>query len=1159
MSLPMNFKKSLGISSESDTNDIASARPQLLQYVNLQLIASGQPHAADSSDSRFAEMARGLLDQHRAQTRLLSDHRCPVDKRIETFLEQYFGDLNLQDPIRLPPHTLIVDRHGMARELALPADCDEYKSDIIKSYRVRNGVLHNPRHDRRTTKGTFHVAEGGLPIPHEKRAVPKHVFAELLRRAFQPPEELLRLPFTSRQEDQASCFVSLLLRPTVCPEVEGFTPAKSMEVRFFAPGSLVSNLDFVESIFGNAGDPHIPENDAGLDVIHWTGHTGAVILAPHLEKVTKQEVGLPHFDEATDRQRRDEMCWREPDELYNNGSPFKLTCRDASGVIITLISDNYFGYCKKEVKTQISYAANLSGNYEEEHAGGVVAFPSYNLGDEFQFNSSRHNGRTFNDVVKDYRSQINVHEEGYAEDREYPDLIYVREDARADILRQQIIWEHEGAEQSIPLLPGKVYMGPSGYRLRMEKHPASPTWRLIGTIAEGVLCHKPCTVSGGGKSEISKSIRDYMHFGPFFVADIDQDAKLINEIFARNYQDRWKIAPDYTEYATRSVLDPKRSLGSVIKLLTPSPEYNEKYNSWLKSIPANVYAMVFIIKRLYSAEWGDQWRDHFGVDVINGESGHELKYRDRRLVASYLKVGLIEPQAWRTFKLRQDFIASEKQQAEDDISASVVVPASRLKHLAASSEAKSYKFVTNCEYRFFQRPDDAIHRGVDKQAEFDLSQPGNFISNFEPLTLNQVSEMAKYVVDFDAFSQPMQDLLTDVQQQQDGYVVCSANPRQVGGKPTRNPRYLQVRPDLVKPFDSYVAHMGTRLYRAVPAEAPVPMPVGAVLMGRRNNPPNRAQGIRGLAVYNPIHYQELPELFMDVITSLTGRSPSTTGFGSEGALTKGPFNALRMTADLNAALVSSILTGLGGFSTAAGHIGPNVRVDHDISLLIPEVWCRMSAEERTPEYLIKNRLLEPVKDFQHNGQTIPAGRLGYRITGRFVRWFLARVFDNPNKLFDESILRPEQQDLDAFADGVLYIADAQQQVAQQYLDDGSIEEACPPLRAILTIMAQGSFEGKTERADEIRQMFTYDALIQSDWYQQRLESRQQRDIKLWSRHVDYLSQFNTNPHNVEVVKRMDLTGRETIAKAELTTVKSPDYIASLKGTLGADYDWIEAS
>ena len=59
-----------------------------------------------------------------------------------------------------------------------------------------------------------------------------------------------------------------------------------METRFFAPGNLVSNLDFVETIFGNGGDPFLPENDAGLDVDHWSGHTGCVILAPHLIRVT---------------------------------------------------------------------------------------------------------------------------------------------------------------------------------------------------------------------------------------------------------------------------------------------------------------------------------------------------------------------------------------------------------------------------------------------------------------------------------------------------------------------------------------------------------------------------------------------------------------------------------------------------------------------------------------------------------------------------------------------------------------------------------------------------------------------------------------------------------------------------------------------------------
>ena len=79
--------------------------------------------------------------------------------------------------------------------------------------------------------------------------------------------------------------VSMLLRPTVCPEVKGVISKKSLEVRFFAPGTLVSNLDFVENIFGNAGNPNLAHNDAALDPEHWTGHTGCIILAPQLLKL----------------------------------------------------------------------------------------------------------------------------------------------------------------------------------------------------------------------------------------------------------------------------------------------------------------------------------------------------------------------------------------------------------------------------------------------------------------------------------------------------------------------------------------------------------------------------------------------------------------------------------------------------------------------------------------------------------------------------------------------------------------------------------------------------------------------------------------------------------------------------------------------------------
>ena len=142
----------------------------------------------------------------------------------------------------------------------------------------------------------------------------------------------------------------MLLRPTVCPEVTGVIAKKSLEVRFFFSGKFVRNLDFFESIFGNAGDPNLAQNDAALDTEHWTGHTGCIVLAPQLLKLKKKDVGLPHFNDATERQKKDGMYWKDANEFYNDGSAFKITCRDDRGVVITLIADNFYGYTKKEIK-----------------------------------------------------------------------------------------------------------------------------------------------------------------------------------------------------------------------------------------------------------------------------------------------------------------------------------------------------------------------------------------------------------------------------------------------------------------------------------------------------------------------------------------------------------------------------------------------------------------------------------------------------------------------------------------------------------------------------------------------------------------------------------------------------------------------------------------
>jgi hypothetical protein len=291
---------------------------------------------------------------------------------------------------------------------------------------------------------------------------------------------------------------------------------------------------------------------------------------------------------------------------------------------------------------------------------------------------------------------------------------------------------------------------------------------------------------------------------------------------------------------------------------------------------------------------------------------------------------------------------------------------------------------------------------------------------------------------------------------------------------------------------------------------------------------------------------------MDYICSVTGKSPSTTGAGTEGALTKGPFNALCATADLNNALVSMVLTGYAGFSSAAGWIGPHYRFDHDISLLVPELWCRLFPQERDPNRLIAEGCLEQVADFDHQGRRVLASRLGYRITAKFVHTFFGRVFDNPGTVFSEEILRPEVQDVGVFADGVDNIVDAQKRVALAYFKDASVEDACPPVKALLHIMAHGHFEGKDAHHPEVRALFTREALLSSDWYAERLRVKQERDVELWTRHVRSLGEFLARPGHKDEAMRLGIEERLGLAKRELERVSSQDYVKSLAGTIGAD-------
>ncbi|MES2574441.1 MAG: hypothetical protein V4572_05835 [Bacteroidota bacterium] len=1143
---------------------IKQSRKDTVQYINLQLASLGQPIYQDDEklgesfcNPKFQELTNGLIKSFREKSRLLSSHLSPADTRIQNFLNDYLKDVKFDKSYTLPNDTLVLTQSGHARELSLPPNGSTFKGEDVTSYRIKQGILNNPTNDKRTTVGTFHIVESNLPVPLDKKEVPRIAFAHFLNSAFSPPDDLKILPFTSNQEEKARLMVSMLLRPMVCPEVKGVISRKSMEVRFFAPASLVSNLDFVESIFGNAGDPGLAQNDAALDTEHWTGHTGCIILAPQLKLLKKKDIGLPHFDQATERQRREGMCWKDENELYNNGGAFKVTCRDDRGVVVTIIADNYYGYSKKEIKTQISYSANLFGLVEEEHSGGAIAYPRGVMGDIVDgtsFSDKFREQYTFEEVKSFLGDRIDLKDGNYAVDKKYPNLVYIPENAYINTNTNSITWTYNNAEQKLILSPHKTYVHPTGNKFKLEKHNAIALWRIVKTAPEGVFCHKPCTVSGGGKSEISKSMQNAITYSAFNILDIEEDFKKADEIIEYNYSKRWKNY-DPTLAPSRSFLDKKRTLGSAVKLLTPSKNNSDEFNEFIKNIPVHIRSLVLFVKRLYRQDNSTlNWKDCMSVEIINGKNGTGLQYNNTPVVGSYVRIGFNQKGTWLLNKLRSDFSASQKIQMEDDISASITLPRNQFKNLNEEYTNKSFKVVANCEAHLFQRPDEAIIRGYDKGAEFDIVSNNVFLTNYELLRKKDAIEIFEDTINYDKYTQPVKDLILSIvnSPNDEEYFSLPSHTRIVDGEPTKNPRYLEPNIFINETEASYLGEVGVRLFRKIKSEDPVINVVNAVLPGRRNNPVDKKAGIRPLAVYNPIHYQETPELFMDFICSLTGKSPSTTGAGSEGALTKSPFNMLIPTTDLNNALLSHILTESNAFSTAAGYVGGENKVDHDISLLIPEIWARLVPEDRDPKALIANGSLEKIDDFEYEGKKVLASRLGYRITSTFSLRCLNRLFDEPNAVFNEKMLKPELQGIEAYVDGIANIVEAQQKVALSYFEDGSIDSAIAPLKILLHMMAYGNYQGKEMSDPELRSFFERDYVINSDWYKERLKLKQQKDISFYTNQISYLERFISNTDNKALVTEMDLNTRLQNVKGLLATASSSEYINSLEGTIGAD-------
>ena len=77
-------------------------------------------------------------------------------------------------------------------------------------------------------------------------------------------------------------------------------------------------------------------------------------------------------------------------------------------------------------------------------------------------------------------------------------------------------------------------------------------------------------------------------------------------------------------------------------------------------------------------------------------------------------------------------------------------------------------------------------------------------------------------------------------------------------------------------------------------------------------------------------------------------------------------------------------------------------------------------------------------------------------------------------------------------------------------------------------------------------------MLTSPWYQERLRTKQARDIDLWQRNVRSLSEFLALPGHHEEADRLGIPQRLEDAQIELERVKSPAYLRDLQGSIGAD-------
>jgi len=150
-------------------------------------------------------------------------------------------------------------------------------------------------------------------------------------------------------------------------------------------------------------------------------------------------------------------------------------------------------------------------------------------------------------------------------------------------------------------------------------------------------------------------------------------------------------------------------------------------------------------------------------------------------------------------------------------------------------------------------------------------------------------------------------------------------------------------------------------------------------------------------------------------------------------------------------------------------------------MLVPAAVVPVKAGGARPGVSDPHGYLEKVDDFEAGGRKVLASRLGYRITARFADQFLGRLFEDAGRRGHRRAAAPGKQTRQRSPPAWTRSSNRSAAWPGITSKTRSVEAACPPLKALLHIIAHGVYAGMGVEHAELRAEFTRGNVLESEW------------------------------------------------------------------------------